>query len=52
MVATSMELCVRLQVFKQPDSLFLKRRGSKRAALAVGHDILVIYSQMMTTGQE
>jgi hypothetical protein len=29
-----------------------KRRGSKRAALAVGHDILVIYYQMMTTGQQ
>ncbi len=29
-----------------------KRRGSKRAALAVGHDILVIYYQMMKTGQE
>ncbi len=29
-----------------------KRRGSKRAALAVGHDILVIYYQMMTTGQD
>ncbi len=29
-----------------------KRRGSKRAALAVGHSILVIYYQMMTTGQE
>jgi transposase len=26
-----------------------KRRGSKRAALAVGHSILVIYYQMMTT---
>lgn len=29
-----------------------KRRGSKRAALAVGHDILVIYYQMMKTGQD
>jgi transposase len=29
-----------------------KRRGSKRAALAVGHSILVIYYQMLTTGQE
>jgi len=29
-----------------------KRRGSKRAALAIGHDILVIYYQMMKTGQE
>lgn len=29
-----------------------KRRGSKRAALAVGHSILVIYSQMMKNGQE
>jgi transposase len=29
-----------------------KRRGSKRAALAVGHSILVIYYQMMTTGQK
>lgn len=29
-----------------------KRRGSKRAALAIGHDILVIYCQMMKTGQE
>ncbi|QBD77561.1 hypothetical protein EPA93_16810 [Ktedonosporobacter rubrisoli] len=28
-----------------------KRRGSKRAALAVGHNILVIYSQMMKTGE-
>jgi transposase len=28
-----------------------KRRGSKRAALAIGHDILVIYYQMMKTGQ-
>src|SRR5215467_12090166 len=28
-----------------------KRRGSKRAALAVGHSILVIYYQMMKTGQ-
>jgi transposase len=29
-----------------------KRRGSKRAALAVGHSILVIYYQLMKTGQE
>jgi transposase len=29
-----------------------KRRGSKRAALAIGHAILVISYQMMTTGQE
>lgn len=29
-----------------------KRRVSKRAALAVGHSILVIYYQMMKTGQE
>jgi transposase len=29
-----------------------KRRGSKRAALAIGHDILVIYYQMMKTGQQ
>lgn len=29
-----------------------KRRGSKRAALAVGHSILVIYYEMMTTGQD
>jgi hypothetical protein len=29
-----------------------KRRGSKRAALAVGHSILVIFYQMMKTGQE
>ncbi len=29
-----------------------KRRGSKRAALAIGHDILVISYQMMKTGQE
>lgn len=29
-----------------------KRRGSKRSALAVGHSILVIHYQMMTTGQE
>jgi transposase len=29
-----------------------KRRGSKRAALAVGHSILVIYYQMMKTGEE
>jgi hypothetical protein len=29
-----------------------KRRGSKRAALAVGHSILVIYYQMMTTGEQ
>ena len=29
-----------------------KRRGGKRAALAVGHNILVIYYQMMKTGQE
>jgi transposase len=29
-----------------------KRRGSKRAALAIGHNILVIYYQMMKTGQE
>ncbi|HEX4204207.1 MAG TPA: hypothetical protein VHZ51_08430 [Ktedonobacteraceae bacterium] len=28
-----------------------KRRGSKRAALAVGHSILVIYYQMMKTGE-
>ena len=28
-----------------------KRRGSKRAALAVGHSILVIYYHLMTTGQ-
>ncbi len=29
-----------------------KRRGSKRAALAIGHSILVIYYQMMKTGKE
>ena len=29
-----------------------KRRGSKRAALAVGHSILVIYYSMMKTGQK
>jgi transposase len=29
-----------------------KRRGSKRAALAIGHSILVIYYQMLTTGEE
>jgi transposase len=29
-----------------------KRRGSKRAALAIGHNVLVIYYQMMKTGQE
>jgi transposase len=29
-----------------------KRRGSKRAALAIGHAILVIYYQLMKTGQE
>ena len=29
-----------------------KRRGGKRAALAVGHSILVIYYQMLKTGQE
>ena len=29
-----------------------KRRGSKRAALAIGHNILIIYYQMMKTGQE
>jgi transposase len=29
-----------------------KRRGKKRAAFAVGHSILVIYYQMMTTGQD
>jgi transposase len=29
-----------------------RRRGSKRAALAVGHSILVIYYQMMKTGEE
>jgi transposase len=29
-----------------------KRRGSKRAALAIGHDILIIYYQMMKTGQD
>lgn len=29
-----------------------KRQGSKRAALAVGHNLLVIYYQMMKTGQE
>jgi transposase len=28
-----------------------RRRGSKRAALAVGHSILVIYYQMMNSGQ-
>jgi transposase len=28
-----------------------KQRGSKRAALAIGQDILVIYYQMMKTGQ-
>lgn len=28
-----------------------KRRGSKRAALAIGHAILVISCQMMKTGQ-
>jgi transposase len=27
-----------------------RRRGSKRAALAVGHSILVIYYHMVTTG--
>jgi transposase len=29
-----------------------KRRGSKRAALAVGHDILVIYYEMMKSGED
>jgi predicted AAA+ superfamily ATPase len=29
-----------------------KRRGSKRAALAVGHSILVIYYHMMKNRQE
>jgi hypothetical protein len=29
-----------------------QRRGSKRAALAIGHNILVIYYQMITTGEE
>ena len=29
-----------------------KRRGSKWAALAIGHNILVIYYQMMKTGEE
>src|SRR5947209_16224978 len=29
-----------------------KRRGSKRAALAVGHTILVIYYRMLKTGAE
>ena len=29
-----------------------KRRGSKRAALAIGHDILVIYYHMVKSGQE
>jgi transposase len=29
-----------------------KRRGRKRAALAIGHDILVIYYQMIKTGQD
>jgi transposase len=29
-----------------------KRRGSKRAALAIGHNILVIYYQMLKTGEE
>lgn len=29
-----------------------KRRGSKRAALAVGHSIFVIYYQMIKTGQQ
>jgi transposase len=29
-----------------------KRRGSKRAALAVAHSILVIYYHLITTGQE
>jgi transposase len=29
-----------------------KRRGSKRAALAVGHSILVIYYHMIKTGEE
>ena len=28
-----------------------KRRGSKRAALAIGHNILVIFYQMMKTGE-
>ncbi len=28
-----------------------KRRGKKRAAVAVGHSILVIYSHMMLTGE-
>jgi transposase len=30
---------------------FSKRRGSKRAAVAVGHSILVIYYHMMKTGE-
>ncbi len=29
-----------------------KRRGSKRAALAIGHNILVIYYHMVKTGQD
>jgi hypothetical protein len=37
---------------REQDRRLKKRRGSKRAALAVGHSILVIYYQMMKTGEE
>jgi len=36
----------------EPYRRLKKRRGSKRAALAVAHRILVIYDQMLKTGEE
>jgi transposase len=45
--------CVaRTASFRERYRRLKKRRGSKRAALAVGHDILVIYYHMMKTGEE
>ena len=35
----------------EPYRRLRQRRGAKRAAIAVGHSILVIYYHMMTTGE-
>src|SRR5256885_130262 len=47
-----MEFVVRTPRLRERYRRLKKRRGSKCAALAVGHSILVIYYQMIETGEE
>ena len=46
-----MGCAARTPSFRERYRRLKKRRGSKRAALAVGHSILVIYYHLMKTGQ-